>query len=97
MRPIVENFKHFRKVLRTFVDEEPLRQPDIFSCFYSEVTRGLAERTGASAELEWDSMTVVIPQMSSSGTAIVNAPVPETEAGFFNPFGLMPRDIRDRM
>ena len=81
------------RCLRTFVDGDVLAPPDVFHKFYDEVCHGLAERTGASAELSPDLLTVVIPQTGSSGTAIIEALPTENEAGFFDPFNLMLRDI----
>lgn len=81
------------RCLRTFVDGDVLAPPDVFHKFYDEVCHGLAERTGASAELSPNLLTVVIPQTGSSGTAIIEALPTENEAGFFDPFNLMLRDI----
>ena len=79
--------------LGTFVDGGILDTPDVFGKFYAEVCHGLAGRTGASAELAANSLTVVIPLTDDSGTAIIEAFPPESEAGFFEPFSLMLGDI----
>ncbi|MBR5681817.1 MAG: hypothetical protein IKW96_00875 [Ruminococcus sp.] len=81
------------RCLRTFVDGDMLADPDVFSGYYGEICRGLAERTGASAELSADTLSVVIPQTSSNGTAIMETPHAENETGFFDTFSLMLRDI----
>ena len=79
--------------LRTFVDEGAILTPDVFDEYPHEICSGLAERIGASAVLDRDSLSVEIPLSGGSGPAIVAAPEQEPRMGFFNPFGLMLRGI----
>lgn len=81
------------RCLRTFVDGGAFGSPDVFGKFYAEVCHGLADRTGASAEIAAHSLTVEIPLTGDSGTAIIEAFPTESEAGFFEPFSLMLGDI----
>lgn len=79
----------------TFVDGEGFDQPEIFEMYHDKIVRGLARRIGAEVTMEENGITVEIPLVEGLDTAVLEATVPERERGFFDPFGVMLRDLAD--
>lgn len=90
-----ENVRICIRCSGTFVDGEGFGQPEIFEMYYDKIVEGLARRIGAELTMEENGITVEIPLVDGLDTAVLEAAVPERERGFFDPFGVMLRDLAD--